>query len=120
MKLIRSIAFACNGLKICFTSEANFQIHSLLAITATVLGIGFNISAEEWLTILFCIVLVMAMEMMNTAVEKLCDVAHQEFHPGIKHVKDIAAGAVFISAVFSLVTGLVVFVPKIIVYLKSF
>lgn len=118
MKLVRSFAFACNGLKICFASETNFKIHVLLAIVAATLGIGLSISAGEWLAILCCIVLVMAMEMMNTAVEKLCDVAHKEFHPGIKVVKDIAAGAVFISAVFSFITAMVVFIPKIIMYLK--
>lgn len=118
MKLIRSFAFACNGLKICFASETNFKIHVLLGIVAVTLGIGFNIAAGEWLALLFCIVLVMTMEMMNTALEKLCDIVHKEFHPAIKGVNDIAAGAVFIAVAISLITGLIVFIPKIILYLK--
>jgi diacylglycerol kinase len=119
MKLMRSFAFAFNGLKICFSSETNFKIHFLLGIVAVSLGIGFHISAVEWIAVLFCITLVMTLEMMNTAVERLCNVVHKEFHPAIKHIKDIAAGAVFISALFSLMTGLIIFVPKIVLYLKS-
>jgi diacylglycerol kinase len=56
---------------------------------------------------------------LNTAIEKLCYVVHRDIHPGIKKVKDIAAGAVFISAIFSLITGLIIFLPKIIVYFKT-
>ena len=119
MKLIKSFSFAWNGLKICFASETNFKIHALLAIVVILLGIGLNISAVEWLIILFCIAFVVAMEMMNTSVEKLCDVVHEGIHPGIKAVKDIAAGAVLISVTCSLITGFVVFIPKIIMYLKS-
>lgn len=116
---MRSFAFACNGLKICFASETNFKIHVLLTVVAATLGIGLSISAAEWLAILFCIVLVLAMEMMNTAVEKLCNVVQKDIHPGIKAVKDIAAGAVMVAAGCSMVTGFIIFTPKIIVYFKS-
>jgi diacylglycerol kinase len=56
--------------------------------------------------------------MINTAIEKLCDVVQQEIHPGIKKVKDIAAGAVMMAAAGSLVIGFVIFLPKIIVFIK--
>jgi diacylglycerol kinase len=118
MKLVRSFGFALNGLKVCFTSETNFKIHVLFTITAILLGIGLHISAAEWLVMLFCIGLVAGMEMMNTAVEKLCNVVQAGIHPGIKTVKDVAAGAVLVAAGCSLITGLVIFIPKIIVYLK--
>ena len=119
MKLIKSFAYALHGLKICFISELNFRIHTVLTIIAVILAIVFNVSIFEWMAISFCIAFVIAMEMLNTSIEKLCDVIHQEFHPGIKKVKDIAAGAVLVSAVFSLITGLIIFLPKIIVYFKS-
>ncbi len=54
--------------------------------------------------------------MLNTAIEKLCDVVHEDVHSGIKKAKDIAAGAVLVSAIFSLITGLIIFLPKIIIY----
>jgi undecaprenol kinase/diacylglycerol kinase (ATP) len=114
MKLFKAFAFAFNGLKICFTSETNFKIHALLAITAILFGIVFNISTNEWLIILVCIAFVTAMEIMNTAIEKLCNVVHQDTHPGIKHVKDIAAGAVLVSAIISFVISCIIFLPKII------
>jgi len=119
MKLLKSFAFALNGLKVCFTSETNFKIHAVLAVIAISLGIGLAISNAEWLAIIFCIAFVTAMEMINTAIEKLCDVVNTAVHPGIKKVKDIAAGAVLLAAVCSLIIGLIIFLPKIIVYIKS-
>ncbi len=120
MKVIKSFAFAISGLKICFYSETNFKIHVLLTIIAVLFGIGFNIPEAEWLAIIFCITLVIVLEMINTAIEKLCDVVHKDIHPGIKKVKDITAGAVLIAAVCSVIIAAVIFVPKIIVYIKSF
>jgi diacylglycerol kinase len=119
MKLFKSFAFAFNGLKICFASEINFKIHVLFAIIAVLVGIGFKISDTEWLVVVFCIAFVIAMEMINTAIEKLCDVVHKDFHPKIKIIKDMAAGAVLIAAINSLIMAGIIFVPKIIVYIKS-
>lgn len=119
VKIFRSFGFAWQGLKICFTSETNFRIHVLLGSIAIVLGIVFGMSATEWMAVILCISFVMAMEMLNTAAEKLCDVVHKGTHPGIKAVKDIAAGGVLIAAAGSLITGLIIFLPKIIAYLKS-
>lgn len=119
MKLIRSFAYAWNGIRICFATEQNFRIHTLLTIVAVIFAIVFNVSAIEWIAIGFCIAFVLAMEMLNTAIEKICDVVHKDIHPGIKKVKDIAAGAVLVSAIFSLITGLIIFLPKIIMYFKS-
>ena len=90
-----------------------------MTIVVLMLSIVLNISAIEWIAVGFCIAFVIAMEMLNTAIEKLCDVVHRDIHPGIKKVKDIAAGAVLVSAIFSLITGLIIFLPKIILYLKS-
>jgi diacylglycerol kinase len=90
-----------------------------VTIVVLFFSIVLDISAMEWIAVGFCIAFVITMEMLNTTVEKLCDVVHQDSHPGIKKVKDMAAGAVLISAIFSLVTGLIIFLPKIILYFKS-
>jgi len=119
MKLIRSFGFAWNGLKLCFVTEPNFRIHLVLAVIAGIFAVVFNISVYEWLAAVFCIAFVITMEMLNTAIEKLCDVVQKEFHPGIKKVKDIAAGAVLVSAAFSIITGCIIFLPKIIALLKT-
>ena len=119
MKLIKSFGFAWNGLNICFAAEINFKIHVLAAIIAIALGIGLHISMLEWGVIILCIALVITMEMINTAIEKLCDVVQKEFHPAIQKVKDIAAGAVLVVALCTLIIGAVIFLPKIISCIKS-
>lgn len=118
MKLIKSFTYAWAGITSCFKSESNFRIHLIAAVAAIIFAMLLNIAATEWIAICFCIALVLVMEMMNTAIEKLCDMVHVEQHPVIKKVKDIAAGAVLISAVFSLITAAIIFLPKIIMYFK--
>jgi diacylglycerol kinase len=118
MKLLKSFSYAWAGIRQCFVSESNFSIHAVAAIIAIILSVLLKISAGEWIAVCFCIALVITMEMLNTAIEKLCDVVHKEIHPSIKKVKDIAAGAVLVSAVFSVVTGCIIFLPKIMFYLK--
>lgn len=120
MKLLRSFRYAVHGLKSCFVTEANFRIHVLLAALALGLAVLFKISTVEWMATGFSIAFVLVMEMLNTAIEKLCNVVDKEFNSVIKTVKDIAAGAVLVSALFSLITGLVIFLPKIITFLSHF
>jgi diacylglycerol kinase len=119
MKIIKSFAFAFAGVKICFTSETNFKIHAIAAVLVIILGFALRISNTEWLIIIGCIAFVITMEMLNTAIEKLCDVVQESLHPGIKKVKDIAAGAVMVSAVCVAIIGVIIFLPKIIFCIKS-
>jgi len=119
MKILRSFVFAFNGIRSCFSSETNFKIHVLFAVAAITLGFLLGISPNEWIAIIICIVFVLAMEMINTAIEKLSDVVTQDFHEGIKKVKDIAAGAVPVAAIASVFIGAVIFLPKIILFIKS-
>jgi len=119
MRLIKSFAFALHGIKQCFVSEPNFRIHFGFAFIAIAAAVFFQVTIAEWIAVGFCIAFVMVMEMMNTAIEKFCDVVHPDIHPEIKNVKDIAAGAVLLAAVFSVVTGLIIFIPKIIIYIKN-
>ena len=118
MKIIRSFAFAWSGLRYCFLTQTNFRIHLLFAALAILLGICFNISIPEWLALLLCIGSVLILELLNTAIERLCDVVQKDFHPGIKIIKDIAAGAVLVSALVSVCIGTVIFLPKIIHFIK--
>jgi diacylglycerol kinase len=90
----------------------------MAAIVALIFSLLFKISATEWIAVCFCIAFVITIEMMNTAIEKLCDVVYKEKHPVIKQVKDIAAGAVLISAFFSIITAAIIFLPKIVMHLK--
>jgi diacylglycerol kinase len=119
MKILKSFAFAWNGLKVCFETETNFKIHLFFAAITILLGINFHLSQTEWLIVAICITVVLITEMLNTAIEKLCDVVEPEFHQGIKQVKDIAAAAVLVAAFMSTVIGVIIFLPKILILLKS-
>jgi diacylglycerol kinase len=110
---------AFNGIKHAFKSEWNFKIH--LCATAAVLAAGvlFSITPVEWCVIVTCCILVLSFELMNTAIENVCDAVSTDFHPVIKIVKDISAGAVLVTAIGSAITGGIVFLPKIIYLIKT-
>ena len=118
--MIRSFGFAWNGLKHSFKTQANFRLQLVAALATIGLAFALRISNTEWLVVLLCIAMVLTAELVNTAIEKLCDVVEPEIHPGIKSVKDISAGAVLLDAIISFVAGLLIFLPKIIVVIKSF
>lgn len=119
MKLVNSFKYAFAGIISALTSEHNFRIHVLFACLTLLCSFVFNISMVEWIAVCGCIAFVITLELVNTAVEKLCDLVSKEKHPGIKKVKDIAAGAVLVAAMFSIITGTLIFLPKIIAILKN-
>lgn len=114
MKFIQSLQFAISGIITFFRNERNGQIQLVAAIIVVTLGLVFQIDTKEWLVVVLCILMVVTLEMINTALEKLCDVVHPGYHPQIKIIKDIAAGAVLIAALGSIIIGAIIFVPKII------
>ena len=113
MKFIQSLQFAISGIITFFRNERNGQIQLVAAIIVVTLGLVFQIGAMEWLVVVLCITVVLTLEMINTAIEKLCDVVQPDYHPQIKIIKDIAAGAVLIAALGSVIAGAIIFVPKI-------
>lgn len=119
MKLLHSFGFAWFGLKHAFATQMNLRIHVMLAAFAIVMGFSLHITAIEWMIVSICIGMVLFAELMNTALEKLADVVQKDHHPEIKLVKDIAAGAVLIISISAAVTGIIIFLPKIITLVKS-
>ena len=119
MKILRSFGYAWFGLKHAVATQSNFRIHLSIAAVAILMGIGFHISAMEWIIVSICIGIVLFEELMNTALEKLADIVNKDEHPEIKLVKDIAAGAVLVSAIVSAVIGSIIFLPRIICLIKS-
>ena len=97
-ELIASLEFALTGIFTAFKEERNMRKHALSAILAIVAGFLFRISATEWLFLLLSVSLVIAFEIMNSALE---------------NVVDLATGAVLVISGFALVTGLMIFVPKL-------
>jgi diacylglycerol kinase (ATP) len=94
-------------------SQHNARIHLLATVLACGLGLLLGISLLEWCAIVVAIVMVWTAEALNTAFELLCDVASPEYHPLVQKGKDVAAGAVLLSAVGAAVIGLLVFGPHL-------
>ena len=113
MQFFKSLKYALQGIKHCSVSERNFRIQLVIAAITFVCGMILRISATEWLAILFCSALVLGLEMVNTTIEKLSDTITKSIHPVIKQVKDIAAGAVCLVSIISLIIGCIIFLPKI-------
>jgi diacylglycerol kinase len=94
-------------------SEKNMQIHLVVAVLVVLAGWFFNITTTEWMLCLLCFGLVFGAEMVNTSIENLVDLVSPQKHELAGKAKDIAAGAVLISALFAAGVGLIIFIPKI-------
>lgn len=108
-----SFANAFNGLMHFLRHDRNGRIElgaTVLVITAAVV---LHATTTEWLIILLCIGAVLCLEMLNSAVEKLCDMVHKDYHPTIKIIKDVAAGAVLLACIISVVIACIIFLPRI-------
>lgn len=111
---IRSIEFALTGIKTVYREERNMRTHSIVGILAIIAGLVFRLNRWEWLWLLLSIFLVIVMEIINTAFENVVDmVTDFHFHSIGKNIKDMAAGAVLITAFFALLVGSFIFLPKI-------
>jgi diacylglycerol kinase (ATP) len=100
-------------LKDCFLHEKNFQVQFIIAILVSGAGIYFSISSMEWMIILICFALVLSFEIINSAIEKLCNMVCPTFNLSIKKIKDMSASAVLFSAIISFIIGCIIFIPKI-------
>lgn len=115
--LLKSFSYALTGIKTAVKSERNMRIHVAGSIVAVGASWYFSITKMEWLFILFAIGGMFALELVNSAIERVVDLATNERHPLAKQAKDMAAGAVLIYAILSVIIGMIIFFPYI---LKSF
>lgn len=106
------LKYALSGIYVFFRDGRNAKIHLTAAVMVTVAGIYIGLTREEWLWISISIALVFIAEMINTSLEKICDLVKPEKDETIKKIKDIAAGAVLIAAIFSLVVAGMIFLPR--------
>lgn len=111
-KRLLSFKYAFRGIREVFGTEANMKIHIGITFLVLICGIVFAISRIEWMFCLLCIGLVTGAEMINTSIENVVDLASPEHHPLAGKAKDIAAGAVLICAMISVIIGLLIFIPK--------
>lgn len=108
----KSMGFAVKGAIKLATTEHSVMVQSFLALLMIFAGFYFQISRIEWMFQILAIGLVLAVEGLNTAVEKIADFIHPEFHQKIGFIKDIAAGAVLFAAMTAIAIGALIYVPK--------
>ncbi|AGK54961.1 diacylglycerol kinase family protein [Bacillus sp. 1NLA3E] len=112
-KVYKSFSFAIQGIIHAFKHERNLKIHFVAALLVILLGCWLQLTTTEWLFVLLAIGGVITLELLNTAVERLVDLVTKEDHPLAKQAKDIAAGAVLVYAILSVLIGLIIFIPKL-------
>ena len=110
-KQLHSFGYAWQGIRGCIGKEQNLSFHLITSLAVIIAAIGFDISRNEWIAVILCIGLVIAAELVNTAIERLVDFVSLQRHPIAGQVKDIAAGAVLVCALAAIAVGLVIFVP---------
>jgi diacylglycerol kinase len=116
-KFIAGFGYAFQGLWYALRTQRNARVHLTVAIFATILGIVLRISAVEFAMIFMAIAGVFIAEMFNTVFELCVDLASPEYHPLAKIAKDVAAGAVLLSAILSVIIGLFIFGPHLWIFL---
>ncbi len=116
-KRLLSFKYAFKGIGYMLKTQHNSLIHIVAAIVVIILAILFQVSLTEWCFLIFAIGFVISAELFNTAIEFLTDLSSPEYNMKAELAKDIAAGAVLISAITSAIIGLIIFLPKILVLL---
>jgi len=111
-RTLHSFGYAMKGIRIGFREETNFQIQVAMGLASILLGVYFQLSVVEWLFIFGAIGLVLTTELLNTALEELCDMLKDTHDPHVAKIKDLAAGAVLCASLCALVIGLIIFLPK--------
>jgi len=110
---LQSFKFALKGIQLLFLSETNAKIHLVFTILVIAAGFYFSVSMTEWCLLISAIAIVLCAEGMNTAIEYLTDLTSPHFHELAGKTKDVAAGAVLISAIGAMIIGLIIFLHKI-------
>lgn len=116
-RFFNSFKYSIQGLVYAFKSEQSMTIHVIICLTVIALGIILKISYFEWLVCFILFGLVMATELINSSIEAVIDLVSPKKHPLAKIAKDTASAAVFIFAVVSLISGIIIFLPKILSFI---
>lgn len=112
-KIIRSFGYAFKGLAYATKTQLNFRVHLVATVLVLLFGFALHITTGEWEWVMLAVTMVLVAELFNTTIEALTDLVSPGFNEKAGHVKDMAAAAVVITAIFALAVGLIVFVPHI-------
>jgi diacylglycerol kinase len=108
-----SFIYALRGVKFAIETGRNMRIHILSLVLVIIAGFYFHLSPIEWCVVCICSAMVLAAEIFNTAIERLVDYVSDKHTKQAANIKDAAAGAVLVCAVFALVIACLIFLPKI-------
>lgn len=117
--LLVSFRYASEGVRYAFLTQRNFRVHVVTALGIVTVGLWLRLPMQTWAVLTLAIGMVLLAELMNTAAETLVDLASPDYHPLAKQVKDLAAGAVMVTALVSVVVGLLLLGPPLLLRLKS-
>ena len=112
-RLVKSFRYAAKGIIKTLREEQNLRIQSFIALIAIIFAVYFKINRYEWLALVFAISLVMLMELVNSAVERVADVFKPRLDRYVKDIKDITAAAVFLASITAAIIGVIIFWPHL-------
>ncbi len=113
-KFLMSFYYAGQGILSAFKSEFNMKIHTLAMIFVVMGGFVFDVSLLEWCALVICIMVVISAEVFNTSIEIAINLISPDKNELAGRAKDLAAGAVLVTAIGALFVGIIIFLPKII------
>lgn len=111
--ILDSFRFAFAGLVYVLRTQRNMHVHLLIMLLVIGLGIALDLSSTQWAMLILTIAFVLVGEMLNTVIEKLVDLVSPDFHPLAKVIKDVTAGVVLLTALASIVVGLLILGPPL-------
>lgn len=114
VRFFNSFKYSFQGLKYAYKNEQSLLIHLIVTILVIVVGIIVDLNMYEWLLVFILMGLVLATELINTSLEAVVDLISPQINPLAKIAKDTASAAVFIFCVVAFISGIVIFLPKII------
>lgn len=111
--LYKSFGYAFEGIFNTIRDERNIKIHLFVTILVIIFGFILHINIYEWFVCILLFAIIIPLELVNTAIEAVVDLASEEYAPLAKKAKDAAAGAVLVAAILSAVIGGIIFFPKL-------
>jgi len=116
---MKPFIYAISGLKEALKSQKNLRFHFLAALVVIIIGCIFSISLTEWIILMVVTMAVIACELINTSIEYIVDIICPEQNEKAKIVKDISAAAVFVTAFFAAIIGLLIFFPRLLILISK-
>lgn len=110
---LKGCVYATKGAYLLIKTEPSIQVQITIGILMTLIGICVQLTTIEWMFQTVAIGMVLGMEGVNTSIEAIADFIHPDFHHKIGLIKDLAAGAVFITAITAIIIGCFIYIPYI-------